>query len=178
MTKDRFWFLFKQVLVVLALVFFLRGFILIPIQVSGNSMKNLLHQGDTVVMEKISKIKRFDVIVFTRPDGSTLVKRVIGLPGDKVAVKEDQLYINNKVVSEPFLAKEKEKDDSLLPYTADFSLVDLTGEEKLGEDMYFVMGDNRRMSKDSRSFGPISASEIMGKARFVYYPLKNFKWIS
>ena len=61
-------------------------------------------------------------------------------------MKEDQLYINNKVVSEHFLAKEKEKDDSLLPYTADFSLVDLTGEEKLGEDMYFVMGDNRRMN--------------------------------
>lgn len=177
MTKDRFWLLFKQLLVAVALVVLLRGFLLIPIQVSGNSMKNLLHQGDTLVMEKFSKIKRFDVVVFTRSDGSTLVKRVIGLPGEKVEVKNDELWINDQQVSEDFLKDEKKNDQSEIPYTANFSLMDLTGEETLEPDTYFVMGDNRRMSKDSRAFGPITKGEIIGKARFVFYPFRHIKWL-
>lgn len=178
MTKDKFWLFVKQVILAIVLVVFLRGFLLIPIQVNGNSMKNLLHQGDSLVMDKFSKIKRFDVVVFTSSDGSTLVKRVIGLPGEKIEVKQDELWINGKKVAEPFLEAEKKKDQSEIPFTANFSLTDLTGKETLGPDMYFVMGDNRRMSKDSRAFGPISKEEIIGKARFVFYPLQHVKWLS
>ncbi|WP_071131453.1 signal peptidase I [Enterococcus timonensis] len=175
--RDRFWLLFKQLLVAAAIVLFLRGFVLIPVQVTGNSMKNLLHQDDTVIMEKISKIQRFDIVVFTQADGSTLVKRVIGLPGETVAVKNDALYINDEKITEPFLSGLKKKDQALIQFTADFSLSDLTGQEELGSTQYFVMGDNRRMSKDSRDFGPIDQTTIIGKARLVYYPLKHFNWL-
>lgn len=177
MKREKFWFLVKQLFVVAVLVTLLRGFILIPIPVAGNSMNPVLQAGDTLIMEKISKIRRFDLIVFTRPDGTTLVKRVIGLPGEKVAVKDDQLYINDEVVAENFLADTKETDDSHIPLTSSFTLADLTGSETLGATNYFVMGDNRRLSKDSRAFGPIDASEILGKARMVYAPITHLKWL-
>ena len=178
MTKrDIFWLIVNPILVVCVLVTFIRGFFLIPIQVTGSSMRNLLKPGDTVIMEKFSKINRFDVIVFTRADGSTLVKRVVGMPGEKVTVKGDKLYIDDKKVTEAFLADEKAADKSMLPFTSNFTLQELTNKDVLGKDEYFVMGDNRRASKDSRAFGPIKRSEILGKARFVYWPLTDLKWL-
>lgn len=175
--RDIFWLLVKQLIVAAVVVTFIRGFILIPIQVTGSSMRNLLKPGDTVVMEKISSVRRFDIVVFTREDGSTLVKRVIGLPGEKISVVDDELYINDKKVAETFLADEKAQDKSKLPFTSNFELQDLTDAEVLGKDEYFVMGDNRRASKDSRAFGPIKQAEILGKARLVYWPLKDIKWL-
>ena len=140
-------------------------------------MENTLTQGDMVVVEKMSKIRRFDVVVFKQADGSTYVKRVIGLPGESVSYKGDQLYVNGKKTAEPFLAENLKADKDTLPYTYDFDFKELMEVNKLGKDSYFVLGDNRRLSKDSRSFGAISADEILGKARFVYYPLRHVKFI-
>lgn len=176
-TKDQFWLLVKQFVLALFIVLVLRGFLLIPLQVRGNSMKETLHQNDTLVMEKISRIKRFNIVVFTQADGSSLIKRVIGLPGEKIAVKNDRLYINDRYVHESFLKEDKKEDTSDIPFTSDFSLKELTGQVRLKKDEYFVMGDNRRLSKDSRTFGPIQAQEIIGKARFVFYPLKCIQWL-
>ena len=131
-------------------------------------MENILKQGDMVVMEKFSTIKRFDVVVFQLADGTIYIKRVIGLPGETISYENDQLRVNGKIVK---------TDHESLPYTTDFNLDELINQKKLPENSYFVLGDNRRVSKDSRSFGTISQEDILGKARFVYYPLHEIKWI-
>lgn len=177
MNKDRFWLIFKEFLVILLIIVFIRGFVLIPVGVIGNSMKNLLHPDDYVLMEKFSKIKRNDVVVLKDSNGNHLIKRVVALPGENIKVVKDTLFIDEKKQSENFLKKQKQKDQSGIPYTADFSLEELTGKKTLSKNEYFVMGDNRRMSKDSRDFGPVKKSEIIGKARLVYFPLKHFGWI-
>ncbi|PQF25487.1 signal peptidase I [Enterococcus mundtii] len=174
---DRFWLFIKFLLCSIVIAFILRGFILIPVPVEGNSMENVLKQGDMVVMEKFSEIRRFDVVVFQLSDGTIYIKRVIGLPGETVSYEKDQLKINGQPVEEPYLSKNIRSDHENAPYTTDFTLEELTGYAELPEDSYFVLGDNRRVSKDSRSFGTIARNEILGKARFVYYPLSEIKWI-
>ncbi len=158
---DRFWFIIKYAIIALASAFLIRAFLLIPVPVGGNSMEGTLRQGDMVLIEKISPIKRFDVVVFQMPDGSTYIKRVI----------------NDQPVDENFLVKNRKNDHENVSYTNDFDLQSLLGVEKLGKDSYFVIGDNRRASKDSRSFGAISGDEILGNARFVYYPLTHMRFI-
>lgn len=174
---DLFWLTVKYAFLAGSFALLIRGFLLIPVPVEGNSMQNTLEQGDFVLMEKFSEIQRFDVVVFHMPDGTTYIKRVIGLPGETVSYREDQLYINNKKVAEPFLEENLAEDEQRNLFTNDFEFDQLMGVSKLGEDSYFVLGDNRRMSKDSRSFGAISGSKILGKARFVYYPLNHLHFV-
>ncbi|AYW50581.1 signal peptidase I [Tetragenococcus halophilus] len=181
MNKERFfewfWLIIKYSFAAGLLAFLIRGFLLIPMPVQGSSMEDTVSQGDMVLVERLSSVKRFDVVVFNLPDGSTYVKRVIGLPGESVSYKDDQLYINDKKVAEPFLEDNLHSDDESAPYTHDFDFEELMGVKKLGKDSYFVIGDNRRLSKDSRSFGAISEDEILGTAHFVYYPLPHMKFI-
>lgn len=155
-----------------------RGFLLIPVPVTGNSMDQTLSQGDMVLMEKFSKVKRFDVIVFQQTDGTIYIKRVIGLPGDEIRYEKDQLYVNGHKMSESFLTNNRSHDYQVSPYTTDFQLNELIGEKKLPNNEYFVLGDNRRISKDSRSFGTVQGKDILGKAQAVYYPLTHIKIIS
>lgn len=174
--KEYFWLSLKYLLIALFLGIIIRGFILIPVPVTGNSMDPTLHQGDMVVMEKFTSIQRFDVIVFQQSDGTIYIKRVIGLPGDEVSYQDDQLYINDQKVDEAFLTQKKRRDK--LPYTTDFTLQELLNTNQLPDNEYFVLGDNRRISKDSRSFGTVKSSDILGKARLVYYPIQDFNIIS
>ena len=172
-----FIFFIKILVPSLVLLFILRGFILIPVPVDGNSMEKTLSQGDMIVMEKFSSVKRFDVVVFKLPNGEIYIKRVIGLPGEAIRYEDDQLYINEKPIEEPFLEKNIKKDHETAPYTTNFNLSDLTTKDILPNDSYFVLGDNRRMSKDSRSFGAVESKYILGKAQFVYYPITHMKFI-
>lgn len=172
-----FWLAVKYTLAGLSIALIVRGFFLIPVPVEGISMQNTLTQGDFVLMEKFSDIERFDVIVFQMADGTTYIKRVIGMPGDTVSYRNDQLYINEQVVEENFLEENLAHDEERIPYTNDFEFEELMGVKKLGKGSYFVLGDNRRMSKDSRSFGAISEENIIGKARIVYYPLKRAHFV-
>lgn len=174
---DYFWLACKYSVVVAFIALVVRGFLFLPIPVEGNSMRSTLHQNDWVLVEKFTTIKRFDIVVFQLADGNTYIKRVIGLPGETVAYQNDQLYIDGKKVAEPYLAENKEKDQNQNAYTNDFTLDELMNVDKLGRNSYFVIGDNRRVSKDSRSFGAISEDQIIGKAFFVYYPIKDMKWI-
>lgn len=173
---DRFWLGVKYFLISLLLGFIIRGFVLIPVPVTGYSMKDTLNQGDMVLMEKFTKVKRFDVIVFEMDDGTNYIKRVIGMPGDSIVYKQDELIINGKTYPEPYLEKNDKPGDT--GYTTDFTLSDIIGEQTLPEGSYFVMGDNRRNSKDSRSFGTVKKHNILGKARLIYYPFKHIKFIS
>lgn len=170
---EYFWTFIKYTFLAGGIALIIRGFLLIPVPVEGNSMEDTLQQGDMVLVEKISEIQRFDIIVFQLEDGTNYIKRVIGLPGDTLQYKDDQLYVNGEKIDETFL--QEEDPASAIPYTYDFTLEELLGVEKLGKDSYFVMGDNRRLSKDSRSFGAISKENILGKARMTYYPLSHIK---
>lgn len=155
-------------------VIVLRAFIFIPVEVTGKSMSPTLKENDFVIMENFSQIKRFDIIVFTSPDGETYIKRVIGLPGDRVVYEHDQLYINGEKIDEPFL-KDVTKKENEYVFTTDLDTKELIGTDKIPKNNYFVLGDNRRLSKDSRSFGTISQTSVLGKSRIVYYPIFHSK---
>ena len=101
--------------------------------------------------------ERFDIVVFDYGD-SKLVKRIIGLPGETIEYKNGELYINNQKVDDPFANK-----------TKDFKLSDLNL-EVIPENTYFVLGDNRTNSSDSRIIGPISKDSINGTASFSLWP--------
>ncbi len=169
---DKFWYWVKIFVVAGTLAFLIRAFILVPVQVSGTSMEETLTEKDYILMERMTPIKRFDIIVFGLPNGETYVKRVIGLPGEHVAYQDDQLYIDGVQVDEPFLPASKKNEGQLL--TTDLDAADITGTETIPDEHYFVLGDNRRLSKDSRSFGAVPADKIFGKARMVYFPLQHF----
>lgn len=142
-------------------------------QVVGPSMKPNFLDGDVIILDKISynftDIKRGDVVSLNYVDAKFLIKRVIGVPGDYIEFKNNNLYINGKSMDETYLTNVINKD---------FSLKDL-GYDKIPDDMYFVVGDNRENSLDSRdsSVGLIKKEQIIGKVRFKIWPLNRFKLI-
>ncbi|WP_238786628.1 signal peptidase I [Vagococcus coleopterorum] len=162
----------KMVVLAALIVFIIRGFIFIPMTVKGNSMENSLHPDDQIVYEKISKINRFDTVIFKGDDQQIYIKRVIGMPGERLAFRDNQLYINNELMVETFWPNQELSDDSKR-HTANFDTAETLDGGKVPKDAYFVMGDNRLLSQDSRSIGTINEKNIIGKARFVYYPLKH-----
>ena len=143
-----------------------------PFTVSGQSMYPTLHDSDRMFMANLGDIKRFDIVVLQAPDqDKEYIKRVIGIPGDTIEVKDGKLYINGQVVDQPFINTELLLNKTV--YIDDFTLQELTGELKVPEGKYFVMGDNRGVSKDSRMIGFIERSAIEGKAVFTIWPLNR-----
>ena len=143
-----------------------------PFTVSGASMYPTLHNNDRMFMSKLGDINRFDVVVLQAPDqDKEYIKRVIGMPGDTIEIKEGKLYINGKVVEQPFINTEILVNKTV--YIDDFNLEALTGETTVPEGKYFVMGDNRGVSRDSRLIGFIDRSAIEGKAVFTIWPLNR-----
>ena len=140
-----------------------------PFTVSGASMYPTLHNGDRMVLSKVGDIHRFDVVILKAPDENVeYIKRVIGMPGDTVEMKSGVLYINGKKVDQPFINTEALAKQTV--FMDDFTLESLTGESKVPEGKYFVLGDNRGVSKDSRMIGFIARSAIEGKAVFTIWP--------
>ncbi len=140
-----------------------------PFTVSGDSMYPTLHNGDRMVLSKVGDIHRFDVVILKAPDENVeYIKRVIGMPGDTIEMKSDVLYINGKKVDQPFINTEALAKQTV--FMDDFTLESLTGESKVPEGKYFVLGDNRGVSKDSRMIGFIDCSAIEGKAVFTIWP--------
>ena len=142
-------------IVIVVVVVLIRTFIITPVRVDGDSMKNTLKNGDILLLYKLSSIDRFDIIVLDEEkDNEKIIKRVIGLPGETVAIKKGKIYINDKVIDDEYAYGE----------TSDFDKV------TLADDQYFILGDNRLISKDSRYFGPIKENEIKGKIVFRLFP--------
>ena len=141
-------------------------------QIVGSSMYSTLKNGDLVLLSKahykFSNVQRGDIISFLYNDTKYLVKRVIGVPGDKIEIKDNILYINNKKVEEDYL------DDVI---TDDFSL-DSLGYDVIPDGYYFVMGDNRENSLDSREIGLIKKSDIIGKVIMRIWPLNKIKLLN
>jgi signal peptidase I len=167
----------KSIMVAIVLVFIIRSFFFTPIVVDGESMNPTLQNKDRMVVTKIGEPKRFDIVVFHAPDGEDYIKRVIGLPGDRVEYKKDILYVNGKAYDEPYLKiyKERISQGSL---TDSFTLKETAvGSENVPKGHLFVLGDNRRHSKDSRDIGAIPLEEVIGTTKIVYYPINEIKII-
>ena len=142
-------------IVIVVVVVLIRTFIITPVRVDGDSMKNTLKNGDILLLYKLSSINRFDIIVLDEEkDNEKIIKRVIGLPGETVAIKKGKIYINDKEIDDEYAYVE----------TSDYNKVTLR------DDEYFILGDNRLISKDSRYFGPIKDNEIKGKIVFRLFP--------
>lgn len=168
-------------LIIVILILLLRHFMFTPVVVEGSSMMSTLQDGDRMVANKIgyklNGLERFDISVFKHKDGTNYIKRIIGLPGDYIEYKNDQLYINGKKYSEAYLESQKKDLEREELLTDDFKIKTLpsTLSPIVPEGHYFVLGDNRRGSKDSRDIGFIPANNIIGKANVVYWPLNEMK---
>lgn len=170
----------KALLFALGLAVVVRMFLFSPIVVDGPSMMPTLHDRDQMIVNKIAyKIgepERFDIVVFHASKQKDFIKRVIGLPGEHVEVRNDVLYINGEPVNEPFLADLKENKKPYQSITNDFRLEDLPGQYKIIPDGYvLVLGDNRSNSTDSRMLGVIPINQIVGKARIIYWPFDRIQ---
>lgn len=149
---------------IILIIILIRTFIATPVRVNGESMHPTLKNGEIMILNKINyrfhDIKRFDIVVVDTKD-EKIIKRVIGLPGETIEVKNNVLYINGQEVKESFLKEE----------TVDFDLSQLNI-SKIPQDSYFVMGDNRDNSKDSRIIGPVKRKQIVGRTKLVIFPFK------
>ncbi|MBO0454554.1 signal peptidase I [Candidatus Enterococcus murrayae] len=158
--------------VMVGAVIALRHYVFSPVEAIGDSMKPTINDGERMFGLKLAEIERFDIVTFPAPDdpGRDYVKRVIGLPGDTVAYKNDQLYINGKKYEESYLDEFKGKLTDGQPLTNDFDLQSLFGYEKVPAGQLFVLGDNRRISKDGRIIGMIDEEAVLTNVKFVFWP--------
>ncbi|WP_342604333.1 signal peptidase I [Peribacillus sp. FSL E2-0159] len=164
----------KSILFALIIVFICQQFLFTPVTVKGESMEPTYENDDRIMVAKIGKPERFDMVVFYAPDAEeNYIKRVIGLPGDSVEMKDDVLYINGKKYTEPYLKTKKREISPEENLTENFTLSDLLGKSKVPVGHLFVMGDNRRNSWDGRRFGFISEESLVGKVKFRIYPLNE-----
>lgn len=163
------------ILIAIVIAFVVRQYLISPVTVKGESMEPTYHDNDRIMIWKPGSIDRDDVIVFQSPvEDDHYIKRVIGLPGDTVKVENEKLYVNDKEVKETYIEEaattyEEEVGDQ---YTVDFTMQEVTGEKTVPKDSYFVLGDNRPNSSDSRMYGFIKRDTIDGKVLFRYYPWK------
>lgn len=166
----------QTVVVVLSIFLVVYLFIMQPHQVNGLSMFPNYHNGDYLLTDKVSyKLgapKRGDVVVFHAPEaaqcptgtGCDFIKRILGLPGETIEVKDNAIWVNGQPVPEPYIPEENFTRPGA--YTSDRKIT-------LGPNEYFVCGDNRPHSSDSRAWGPITTNEIVGKAIFRYWPIDS-----
>jgi signal peptidase I len=133
----------------------------------GQSMEPNYHENQRLLVDKVSPLlfgyQRGDVVVVRSPiQDIELIKRLIGKPGDVIELRDNQVYVNGVLLDEPYL-----------PPNAQSGLYFDTNRWTLGEDQYFIMGDNRSFSQDSRAFGPVPADHIIGRALLLYWPLSD-----
>ena len=159
-----------SIVTALLAVLIIRSFFFTIIRVDGTSMTDTLQNNDrlfvTVLDMKLHGPDRFDVVITHYDDTrKEYVKRVIGLPGDTLEVKSGVLYVNGEAYEEPFLSPDRIVNYSLPQY--DFGPIEVP------EGSYFVMGDNRDNSRDSRRVGFLSEDKIVGKVRYIIWPLNR-----
>ncbi|WP_188454567.1 signal peptidase I [Virgibacillus oceani] len=156
----------KAIFIAILLAFFLRTFVFATSIVEGDSMYPTLEDGERVIFNKfvylIGEPERGDIIIIQRPI-KNYVKRVIALPGETVEMKNHQLFINGEKYTETFISNEA------INNTGNF------GPVKVKEGKYFVMGDNRAISRDSRNgLGFINEEDIIGRSEFIIYPFDDW----
>jgi len=162
----------ETIVVALVISVVLYLFIMTPHEVVGRSMYPTYEDGEFLMANKvqyqISEPKRGDVIIFKYSETQDFIKRIIGLPGETVGLQDGEIYIDGKILNESAYL-----DEAIYTNGSDYLH---EGETiTVGQDEYFVCGDNRNHSSDSRTFGPISVENIKAKAWIVYYPFSNFR---
>ncbi|MDR2505147.1 MAG: signal peptidase I [Oscillospiraceae bacterium] len=155
-----------SILIAIALAFIIRTFLFEPIRVDGESMLATLNNNDYVIVTKPEYLlggpQRFDVVICHYPNRTeNFVKRLVGLPGDTVEMKNGYLTVNGVEYEEEYV------EDARRPA--------YTGTWTLGDDEYFVLGDNRHNSNDSHLIGPIARDMIVGHVRLVVWPLSQMR---
>ncbi len=153
-------------ILVLFIVVLVKAYIVSPIRVNGPSMEKTLLDQDIMILDKIHyrfrPIQRFDIVVI-HLDTEDIIKRVIGLPGEEIEYKDNKLYVNGKYVKEKFShAKTEDYDLSQLNH------------RKIPKNSYFVLGDNRTDSLDSRVLGFIQKERIQGHATYTIFPFNRW----
>ncbi len=153
------WNSIKDYVYIVLAVLIIRTYIVTPAIVDGDSMNNTLLDGQIVILNKITyrfnDVNRFDIVVIeNREDNDKIIKRIIGLPNEKIRYIDNKLYINDKLIETNLSFKD----------TKDF-------EYETKNDEYFVLGDNRVVSKDSRILGNFKKEDIVGKVSIRIYPL-------
>ena len=155
--------LYPYVLIVIGVIL-IRTFIITPVVVSGSSMEPTLENGELLLIRKIgyngTSIKRFDIVVL-KEGNDEIIKRVIGLPGEHISYKNNKLYVNDKLVEDNYNYRKDE----------DFNLEEICSCTYIPEGKYLVLGDNRPISSDSRSFGFVDEEDIVGKGIVRIWPI-------
>lgn len=154
-------------------VSFIRSFVATNYEVIGKSMMPTLHDQDKVVISKLSSIRRMDIVIFHSKEKEDYVKRVIGLPGDTISYENDELFINDQKVEEPFLSSYAAYENLEENFTEDFELQELTGSMTVPPGKLFVLGDNRISSLDSRYFHFIDKKDVIGEVKLIYWPISH-----
>lgn len=145
---------------------FIITFLYQPVRVEGTSMQPELRDQDRLFIDKFffrfEKVSRGDVVVFHYPRDpeKSYIKRVIAVPGDTIRISEGRVFINGFPIQEPYVPHRYQDTRSMAEMT-------------VPPDEYFVMGDHRSISSDSRDFGPVDRDLIYGKAEFIYWPADN-----
>lgn len=151
--KENYIFILAIILIIL-----LRLFVITPVKVDGTSMNNTLYENDILILNKVASYDRGSIVVVSKNvEGSRLIKRVIALPGESIECKDGIIYINDRAYEDKFAFNK----------TKDFEKV------VLKENEYFLMGDNRLVSEDSRVLGPINKKDIMGVCHIRLYPFNK-----
>ncbi len=147
-------------ILIIVVVMLIRTFVATPIIVQGSSMNPTLDGNEIMMLKKYDNdYERFDIVVVDKSvEGDNIIKRIIGLPGETISYSDDILYINNKAMEDPYK----------IGITGAFSQV------TLGEDEYFLMGDNRTVSLDSRVLGAIKKDKLEGTVDFIVFPFNKF----
>ena len=149
-------------IIIILTVVIIRLYIITPVRVQGTSMDTTLKQGEILLLEKYDKnYERFDIVVI-KEGNERIIKRIIGMPGESIKIIDGIIYING----------EKIEDEYASSVTNDFSLEKFEL-ETIPENTYFVLGDNRIVSKDSRILGPIKKENIQGKASYRIWPFNK-----
>lgn len=148
---------------------FMRIFLLEPYYIPSGSMLPLLQPGDRILVNKlvyrIGQPGRGDVVVFKFPldEKKDYIKRIIALPGETIEGKENRIWIDGVMLEETYLSSDAKFGDF--------------GPVRMGGGEYFVLGDNRQDSQDSRSWGPLSREQVRGKAMLLYWPISRTTWL-
>jgi signal peptidase I len=156
----------RDVLISVTASFMIITFLYQPVRVEGTSMLPELRDQDRLFINKFAyhfeSISRGDVVVFHYPrdPSKSYIKRIIALPGDTLDIDDGRVYVNGKRIAEPYVPRRYQDVRSL-------------SQMVIPQNEYFVMGDHRSISSDSRDFGPVERDLIYGKAAFVYWPADN-----
>ena len=164
----------------LIVLWLLRQFVFTPVIVKGDSMDPTLHNDERVIALLNFDVERFDIVTFPAPDepGKNYIKRVIGLPKEVVEYRNDTLFIDGKAVEEPYLDQYKKELKDGLPLTLGNGQQESFSFGEIPPGKVLVLGDNRRISKDSRSIGFIEKDQLAGDVKLIFWPLEDIGLIN